>query len=128
MQAEREALEAEKVAAAAAEAEAKLCQVQWCRVWCVAAARMAEAKLQAASAEEEAQAAHKALEAMVAKVACRAEWERQAAAVAEATIAVAKATTTPAAPLRLDAPEVTDSEADMQIVLQTLDVRAVLQA
>jgi len=65
---------------------------------------------------------------MVAKVACRAEWERQAAAVAEATIAVAKATTTPAAPLRLDAPEVTDSEADMQIVLQTLDVRAVLQA
>jgi len=38
---------------------------------------------------------------------------RQAAAVAEATTAMVKATTTPAAPLRLDAPEVTDSEANM---------------
>jgi len=39
-----------------------------------------------------------------------------------------EATTAPAAPLRLDAAEVTDSKADAQMVLQTTDVRVVLQA
>jgi len=39
-----------------------------------------------------------------------------------------EATTAPAAPLRLDAAEVTDSKADAQMALQTTDVRVVLQA
>jgi len=74
------------------------------------------------------QAACEALKAMKAKVARRAKRERQVAAVVEATTAAAEATVAPAAPLRLDASEVTDSEADVQMAPQTPDLRAVLQA
>jgi hypothetical protein len=68
-----------------------------------------------------AQTARETLAAMEVEAVRIAEREQRAAVVAEATAA-------PAATLRLDAPEATDSEADMQMAVQTHDVRATLQA
>lgn len=83
--------------------------------------RRARLKMQRPLLRKQHAHGHEALVAMEVEAAHIAKMERQAVAVAEAVAAAA-------ATLRLDATDATDSEANLQMELQTPDVRAVLQA